>query len=144
MSEAYKVERLIGHLAEDPRLTQAPKKAALCALAVMAFRPLRLVQPNVSPRQYLSVYANQTLSMQFAGSVLQESFLDLTVVMERRLFNFLNGAGMTCLAEYTRVQQAGQYQSIYAIDITPDLPQMDMLILFFEQNWKQRPGRRVA
>ena len=141
LNEPYKIWRLAHNPPDDERLTEPPKKAALQALTLMATRPMRLVDPLLPPVQDLSKTPNQALALRFAMSVLEEDFTDLSAAMQNRLFNFLNSTRMICLEDFLADQTYGNHKRVYDIDITPDLPAMDILTLFFERSWRANIGK---
>lgn len=132
LSEAYKVVRL-GHAEHDARRTMNPKKAALTALAVFAIRPFRLTNPGQAPLSTVSIVANLLFALDFSATVLGRPFA-MTGNMQLRLFRFLAAQRLESLRDYLNDQEAGEYKSRYVIDIEPDLPPIEMIVLFFEQH----------
>ena len=47
---------------------------------------------------------------------------------------FLAAQRLESLRDYLNDQEAGEYKSRYVIDIEPDLPPIEMIVLFFEQH----------
>lgn len=144
VSEAYKIEFKI-------EATEPPKVAAITALMLGAFTPLRLVNPYTSKNEY-SLFANEILSLSWAARPLGQDFGDL---IERRLrkagllryFRTLQSLSLPCLHEY----RADVYRSPpsvkdeYDIRLNYDtalgpsslssLPAIELMVLLFEFIW---------
>ena len=131
LSEAYKIERL-GHAPQDAKHTKNPKKAALTAITTFHFRPFRLVDENRQPLNSVSRIANLQFALDFAATILKDDFAYLTRDMQFCLFRFLRSVNLSSLAESTADQMRGEFKTRYVIDIEPDLPIVEMLVLFFE------------
>lgn len=137
MSEAYKSDKLGHREPQEEHWTESPKKAALTTLAIMLFRPLRLIRPARTLRNPISLVANQVLALAAAASLMEQQWPALTWERQRRLFNLLDRIGkpplhVRCLRPYMRDQMKGTRRTEYDIDLDRDMTIIDSLILLFE------------
>lgn len=139
LSEAYKQDRL-GHTEDAPHWTEGPKKAALTAVSLMVFRPLRYVAPQRPLNSTTSFVANQVLLLACCASFLERDFPRLTWEPQRRLFKLLDTIGLDrgaalrvrSLREYHRDQRANRVRQTYEINVEADRILIDALVLLFE------------
>ena len=113
--------------------------AAFMAISIMQFRPFRLLDSGTATKE-LSVHANQILALEFASTVMNRDFAELTTEMQQRLYNVIGNSYVRCLKTYARDATEGIRNRVYKINVTPDLAVLDTLILIFEL---MGPSRRA-
>ena len=108
-----------------------PLTAAFMSISIMQFRPFRLLNPGTATKE-LSIRANQVLAMEFASSVMDHDFAELSTEMQQRFYNVMEGSYVRCLKPYMRDAEDVSRHRIYKINVTPDLAVLDTLILIYE------------
>jgi hypothetical protein len=144
LNEAYKKHYNIVN-------TEPPKIAAMSALTLNEFKPLRPRDPNNVTQRYTK-FANQILSLSWAARPLGHSFEE---IIEKRLrteglvryCKLLSRQKLHSLDKYRRDLIARPHELTSQYDVvldhdTPlmpsdrsDLPNIDMFVLFFECLW---------
>jgi hypothetical protein len=140
LNAAFKAARLKGHTPVSPKQTQLPKVAALTTLVIMELRPFRIADPTGPIRSVLAHTANQQFCVDFAVSVLKKDFNYLDSSKMKRWFTFLHSLRSLSLRPYLfQLESQGFANDQQVIDIAADLPNIEMLILFYELHLSRRP-----
>lgn len=114
--------------------TEPPKIAALTAAVIMSVLPFRATFPD-DVRLAKSFVANQFFSFDIAARQLKSDFAALSPDMRDRAYRFLEALEVGCLDAYFEDVRNGRQQAAYTVDIEPDLPKLESLILIFELLW---------
>jgi hypothetical protein len=139
LNAAFKAARLKGHTATTPKQTMLPKVAALTTLVVMELRPFRIVDPTMPVGSVLAHAANQQFCVELASSILRKDFTYFDASKMKRWFTFLHSLRAKSLETYLfQLENYGVAENVQVIDISLDLPVIEMLILFYELHQSRR------
>lgn len=155
LSTAYK------QLRTDPESpTQPPKIAALTALVMEEFKPLRLIDPSAPVQHPMTVQANRLFSLYWAFTRFDQNFADFLDAPRsdetlKRYFRALRATRLNSIFSYKTDAYNGVVKDYYDIlldhddeDISvtvagkpspgSDMPVIDTMILVFELMWGGR------
>ena len=153
LSEAFKAVRL-----KPGRRTEPAKIAAMMAMAVMTFRPMRPGNPD-DVRFPETDKANQLLAVAIGCEVLGISIDWLLLDQLKRLLRAMDLADAPSLAEYVADARLDNIKTVYDVPIEQDFARIDNFTLLFEllqqgtpvhglvamlKSWWAGDGRRPA
>lgn len=155
--EAYFLINTAYKSAHGIEFTEPPKIAAMTAIALADFQPLRLRAPS-NVRLRASTYANEHLSLVTAAAIFAERMPGAELVGRigdagtQRLRRLLKGTRLATLGAFRGDVERGERQHTYDIRLPyaagialpwqEDLAMIEAFVLFFERLWNGQDGWR--